>query len=160
MKTKIEHAIPKDADTLTQIAFAAKSFWGYPEEYLKLWQNDLIITADYIQENTVLKAVNEKEETLGFGAIEFSTAFNAHEIGHMWVHPKYMGNGLGHLLINALINHAQEIGITQLYSVSDPNAQGFYEKMGFKLKSQQASLPKGRYLPVLVLETRKIAPLN
>jgi len=160
MKIKIEHAIPKDADKLTQIAFAAKSFWGYPEEYLKLWKDDLTIPADYVQKNTVLIVKNEKDEILGFGAIEFSTAFNAYEIGHMWVFPEYIGNGLGRFLLNALINQAQKAGITQLYSVSDPNAQGVYEKMGFVLMGQRASQPKGRYLPVLVVDTRKIVLSN
>ena len=160
MKIKIEQALPKDVNKLTQIAFAAKSFWGYLEEYLKLWKDDLTITADYVQENTVLKAISEIEEILGFGAIEFSTAFHAYEIGHMWVHPKYMGYGTGRLLLNALINHAQKADITQLYAVSDPNAQGFYKRMGFVLMGQQASQPKGRYLPVLVLDTMKIIASN
>ena len=151
MGAKIQQAATGDAARLTAIALAAKSHWKYPEEYLTLWKDDLTITPEYILKNTVLKAVNEEGDILGMGAVEFSTTFNAYEIGHMWVHPKYLGYGIGRLLLNALINHAQKAVIKQLYAVSDPNAQGFYEKMGFVLTGQQASQPEGRYLPVLIL---------
>ena len=150
-KVRIARAAPGDAALLTRIAFAAKSYWGYPEAYLDLWKADLSITSEYIRKNTVLKAVNEKGDILGVGAIEYSTAFSAYEIGHMWVYPKYMGYGIGRLLINALIHHAQKAGITQLYAVSDPNARRFYKKMGFVLTGQQESKPEGRTLPVLIL---------
>lgn len=150
-KVRIVRAEENDAERLTAIAFAAKRYWDYPEAYLDLWKDDLTITSEYIWKNTVLKAVNEEGDILGVGAIEYSTAFNAYEIGHMWVHPKYMGYGIGRLLLNALINHARKTGIQQLYAVSDPNARKFYEKMGFVLTGQQESKPEGRTLPVLIL---------
>jgi len=150
-KVKIVQAEENDAEKLTAIAFAAKSHWGYPEAYLDLWQDDLTITPAYIRKNIVLKAMNEEGDILGMGAIAFSTAFNAYEIGHMWVYPKYMAHGIGRSLLNVLINYARKKGIQQLYAVSDPNARKFYEKMGFVLAGQQESKPEGRYLPVLTL---------
>ena len=131
MNISIAQADAKDAERLSQIAFAAKSYWNYPEEYLKLWKEELTITSAYIRKNTVLKAVNEQGKILGFGSIAFSAALDAYEIGHLWVNPKYIGTGVGHRVLNSLIQYAQKIGIKRLYSVSDPNAQGFYEKMGF-----------------------------
>ncbi len=150
MKINIVQATESDAEGLTQIAIAAKSYWNYPEEYLNLWADDLTITPAYIQENTVLKAVNERGDIMGVGAIAFSKTFNAYEIGHLWVSPSHIGCGVGHQLIKALINFAQKKGINQLYCIADPNAQGFYEKERFVCIGKQESEPKGRFLPVLV----------
>ena len=152
MSISISQADEKEAARLTQIAFAAKSYWKYPKEYLKLWKSELTITPSYIQRNTVLKAVNEKKHILGVGAIEYSTVLDAYEIGHFWIAPTYIGQGIGSRLLIALIRFAKKAGIKQLYSVADPNALGFYKKMGFTLIGKQESKPVGRYLPVLVLE--------
>lgn len=36
---------------LTKIAFSAKGFWNYPNEFIEKWKDELNITSEYINEN-------------------------------------------------------------------------------------------------------------
>nr|WP_244136134.1 MULTISPECIES: hypothetical protein [unclassified Burkholderia] len=38
-----------DADELTRLARLSKAHWGYPKEWLDLWQNDLTISPETIE---------------------------------------------------------------------------------------------------------------
>jgi hypothetical protein len=42
-----------DSEVLTQISFASKRKWNYPEEYFEIWKDELAITSFYIQNNNV-----------------------------------------------------------------------------------------------------------
>ena len=51
MTVEIRPAQRTDADTLTAIAHAAKRSWRYPEEWIRLWSNELTVTPDFIERN-------------------------------------------------------------------------------------------------------------
>ena len=51
MTVEIRLAQRTDADTLTAIAHAAKRSWRYPEEWIRLWSNELTVTPDFIERN-------------------------------------------------------------------------------------------------------------
>ncbi len=44
---QIVRAAYTDSNILTDIAFSAKRTWNYPEEYYKIWKNELTITELY-----------------------------------------------------------------------------------------------------------------
>lgn len=48
----------EDAKILTKIAIKGKSYWNYPEEWTKLWIEDLTITPTYIINNQVIKLIH------------------------------------------------------------------------------------------------------
>ncbi|MBV5282384.1 MAG: hypothetical protein JZU53_08115 [Paludibacter sp.] len=56
-KIQISKAQNSDDDVLTEISFAAKKHWNYPDHYYDLWKDELTITKDYIQQNIVFKAL-------------------------------------------------------------------------------------------------------
>lgn len=41
---------PSDADQLTKLAFLSKAHWGYPTEWLELWEADLTVTPEMIED--------------------------------------------------------------------------------------------------------------
>jgi hypothetical protein len=45
---QIERANAQDAEKLTEIAFAAKRHWGYPEEWMESWRDALTIKPEFI----------------------------------------------------------------------------------------------------------------
>ena len=53
---EIIRAMPDDAETLTQIAFAAKRHWNYPEPWIEQWRTELTITGQYIETHEVYAA--------------------------------------------------------------------------------------------------------
>src|SRR5687768_14276222 len=65
---RITRACVADAGALTEIAFAAKRHWGYPEDWIRRWQEALTITPEYITANpTFVAAVDGK--FVGFCAV-------------------------------------------------------------------------------------------
>jgi len=124
---KIREALPDDAATLTTIAHDAKRHWGYPEHWIEHWQNDLTISPDYVSANQVYVAECEGE-LLGFYALIVRE--DKAELDHLWVAPAHIGTGVGkELFIHAMQRAATE-QISSVEISSDPNAEGFYRKMG------------------------------
>jgi GNAT superfamily N-acetyltransferase len=51
-------------------------------------------------------------------------------IEDMWVDPAAMGRGVGTRLFRLAAERARELGASRLEWEAEPNAVGFYEKMG------------------------------
>ena len=65
MDIRVVRARPEQAERLTQVAHAAKSYWGYPSQWIELWHNQLTITKQFILQNEVYAAVDDDEAILG-----------------------------------------------------------------------------------------------
>ena len=50
MLIQIQRTIPSQAETLTEIAFAAKRYWSYPEHWIQFWSPILTISAEFIEQ--------------------------------------------------------------------------------------------------------------
>ena len=72
MEINVERARPEQAVRLTQIAIAAKSYWGYPAAWIDLWHNQLNITAQYIAQQEVYLAVDGDAVIVGLSLIHIS----------------------------------------------------------------------------------------
>ena len=70
MEISIERARSEQAVRLTQIASAAKSYWGYPAAWIDLWHNQLNITAQYISQQEVYVVLDNEAVIVGFYALE------------------------------------------------------------------------------------------
>ncbi len=148
-----EIATEKDRNQLTEIAFSAKRHWDYPEEWIELWTDDLTISARYIRNNFVFKAIEDSRNSIvGFCAIEFHRTEKKLEIAHAWVLPSFIGLTIGSQLIEYALNNLKSLPFNRITVVADPNATGFYEKLGFQFIREIESTPKGRFLPVLEKE--------
>ena len=84
---------------------------------------------------------------VGFYAL--SDRSTAPELEHMWVRPKHIGSGVGRSLFAHLLEQLHAMGATRLRIASDPNAEGFYRRMGARRVGRVPSTPAGRYLPLL-----------
>jgi len=129
MDIKIRRATPDEAATLTAIAHTAKRYWGYPEEWIEQWRTDLTITSDFIANNEVFAAVMS-DEIVGCCALVVNDSLA--EIEHMWIKPEHMGSGVGRALFTQVRDRAIERQLSALELSADPNAEGFYERMGAK----------------------------
>ena len=67
-KIEIRKAKPSEAETLTNIAYAAKRYWGYPEAYFDLWADSLTYTPVRVMETISYAAVLDRS-IVGFYAL-------------------------------------------------------------------------------------------
>ena len=123
----IRAALPSEAAVLTQIAHDAKRYWGYPEHWIQHWEPELTISSDFITNNQV-NAAEHNGEIVGFYALVLKG--ERAELEHMWVAPAYIGEGVGkELFVHAMQTAAGE-NVSTVEISSDPNAEGFYKRMG------------------------------
>lgn len=148
---RIVRARPDQAEALTKIAFAAKRHWGYPERWIQIWSPLLTISPGFIEEHETCIAYLD-QEPVGFCAI--STEDVKASVEHLWVLPEHMGRGVGAELFNHMLLRCKELGIQILEIESDPNAQGFYERMGARKTGEVVGEVDGqpRRLPLLEIK--------
>ncbi|NNE43441.1 MAG: GNAT family N-acetyltransferase [Gemmatimonadetes bacterium] len=146
MKLTIEPARPEDAARLTGIVLRSKRHWGYPDELIEQWRDDLTITPDYIRRAQVLVARNA-EHLAGVSAlVRTGTDW---ELEHLWVDPDHMGTGAGRALFERAVATVRSAGGRGFKIVADPNAEPFYLHMGARRTGDVPAQPAGRRLPVL-----------
>lgn len=139
-----------EAEVLSALSRRSKAHWGYDKRFMALSQEALTIRDAWIAAGKVLVAECD-------GAVAGVAAIDAdgdgHEVAAFFVDPAWMGHGIGNHLFDAMIDLAARSGIARLGILSDPNAAGFYEKMGARPVSMEPSdaIP-GRKLPFLEID--------
>jgi GNAT superfamily N-acetyltransferase len=123
----IRPAAINEASALTSMALEAKRYWGYPEHWIKHWESDLTISSDFIHDNHVYVA-EEDGQIQGFYALIVTG--NKAELDHMWVKPTLIGTGIGKELFLDAMERAAALKVSAVEISSDPNAAGFYRRMG------------------------------
>jgi len=142
----IRPATSDEATALTQIALDAKRYWGYPEHWIKHWESDLTISPEFITGNQVF-VFDTEGEIRGFYALCITE--HAAELEHMWVAPQHIGTGIGKELFLDAMDRAAGLNVSEVELTADPNAAGFYERMGAKRIGESNSTidGKARVLP-------------
>jgi GNAT superfamily N-acetyltransferase len=145
----IERAGPDDAAGLTEIAFAAKRYWSYPERWIDGWREVLTIRPEFIASHETYTAMLDGR-TAGFYALGRKNY--RLELLHMWVLPDAMGLGVGRLLFHHALERMRWLGCRELEIESDPNAEGFYQHMGAQRAGASFKELDGcrRKLPILI----------
>jgi GNAT superfamily N-acetyltransferase len=154
----IRRAIPDEASTLTTIALEAKRYWGYPEHWIKHWESDLTISADFIRDHHVY-VVEVDGEVRGFYALCVSgdaDEVRKAELEHLWVMPASIGTGIGKELFLDAMEKAAALAVRDVGISADPNAAGFYKRMGAMQIGEGDSQIDGktRKLPRLKIEPK------
>ncbi len=144
---EIGRASPGDAEALTRIAFASKRHWGYPERWISRWSETLTITPELVRDNEVYAAF-AGGEPIGFYAL--SGTGHGWELEHLWVSPAWIGSGVGRLLFEHAMDRATSRRAKHVEIEADPNAEGFYLRMGarrvgenvYEIEGQRRALPR------------------
>ena len=148
MTIQIRRAVRSDSERATELARAAKSHWNYPAEWLATWQADLAITAEMIDRHPTFVACVGEEIV---GVCQLQEADERVMLEHVWVDPTIHGKGVG----RALVRHARAEARGVMMVVADPNAVGFYLKLGARRIGDIAGPMPGapdRTLPLLELD--------
>jgi len=159
MDIQIRRATPDEAAVLTEIAHAAKRHWGYPENWIEHWKDDLTITPDFITTHEMYVAV-AGEEIAGCCALVMRDSLA--ELEHMWIKPAHMGNGVGRALFNQVVSRAKSLDARAVELSADPNAEGFYQRMGATRIGEVRSEVEGqpRVLPRMSVDLSSPSPIG
>ncbi|HEX2644430.1 MAG TPA: GNAT family N-acetyltransferase [Thermoanaerobaculia bacterium] len=151
-------ALPADAPRLTELAQAAKGHWGYPQDWLARWEPDLTLTPEYIAQHRMFVA-EEDGVVIGVSGIEDHGARWILE--HVWIDPAHQGRGLGQALVRRCLDAARAVRPGVVEIVAEPNATGFYEKLGARrVGAIPAPMPGApdRELPLYEIVLEPFAP--
>ena len=163
----IRRALESDAAMLTALSFASKRHWGYPDAYFDRWAPELTIDEDYIRANDVLVyednqtivgyyAIVELREDVMVSGVKRAKGF---WLEHMFVAPRHIGRGIGRQLFAHLRQRCRVRGINVLGILSDPNARGFYARMGCRYVGEYPSTIEDRTTPFLRLIAAQEEPI-
>lgn len=158
MDVIIREALPSENEILTNISFASKRYWNYPENYFKVWEDELTISEKYISENVVYVAEAKGAVAAYYSIVEVEADFWAGKtfvqkgfwLEHMFVIPEFIGRGIGKELYAHAKQYCRQNDIAQLMIFADPNAKGFYEKMGVQYQKECPSSIEGRNVSLFV----------
>jgi GNAT superfamily N-acetyltransferase len=144
-------AVTDDAETLTALALRSKAYWGYDDAFLRACVDELTITPTRIAAENMTVAVAQ-DVIAGMISLAPSEADHVLELEDMFVDTPFIGTGLGAVLMAHAEKQARAQSALRIDVDADPNAQGFYERCGYRLvgSSPSASIP-GRMLPRLSL---------
>lgn len=156
----ISNADENESEILTSISFASKRYWKYPEEYFEIWKEELTITYEYINQNQVYVAKTDGKAIGFISIVEVEEDFQAGELtikkgywlDHIFIHPNYIGKNVGSELVLFAKVLCRKKNIGSLNILSDPNAKGFYSKIGAEYIREVPSNIKGRTVSLYKLE--------
>lgn len=177
---RIRRAAADEAETLapllTELCRRSKAHWGYDPRLLARWADDLRVTPQDIARDVVLLAEvptthgpdaggppAASARIAGFARITEGSRTTLAEpapaqLKDLWVDPGDIGAGVGRALFVAAREVARTLSADQLLIVADPNAEGFYLRMGARRIGEEASeVIDGRRLPILLLDLRRPA---
>ncbi|KFC35194.1 GNAT family N-acetyltransferase [Elizabethkingia anophelis] len=143
----IKKSEPKCHSELSEIAKKSKRFWGYSDEWMHLWDEDLTLTQEYIDTNEVWHIENESEDIIGFYSF-YRENEDFIRLDFLFIKPEYIGYGYGKLLINHFFSQAKLLA-DKIVLDADPYAEEFYQKFGFKTVENKPTKIEGRFLPVM-----------
>ncbi|PMB72900.1 hypothetical protein BM221_000317 [Beauveria bassiana] len=167
----IRRAQPSEAALLTDLALAAKAYWGYSPAFLASARSELTITAADISHHEVHVATlplnndhsigSEEEEVVGVYRLtplphDHDQRCDA-ELSYLWIRPLRIRQGLGRLLWQHAVRRAAALGLARFSLDADPHAEAFYVKMGADRCEEDApskTVP-GRTLPRFEVDVQR-----
>lgn len=136
-----------DIKILTKIALQSKAFWGYSNNLIESWKEDLTITSKMISECDVMHFVVD-DKIAGFYVLN-PPKKETIELEMLFVHPSFIGKKIGKQLLHHSFKKAKEYKVKSMTLLADPNAVPFYNSQGFYEIDKKESSIAGRFLPVL-----------
>jgi GNAT superfamily N-acetyltransferase len=137
---------PEEADVLREIAIAAKSHWGYDRTWVRQWVEGGGFSDEALRGREIYVAEID-ERPVGWAASV--SKGDVCWLDDLWIDPSWIGKGIGSRLWQHVAERAVDIGALRLEWEAEPNAIGFYEKMGGRYLRDSDSSEWGRALPVM-----------
>ena len=129
MAVLIRDAREAEQRSLTELQRRASLHWEAYREQLLSHPEVVELPLEQIADGLV-RVAELGGEVVGF-AVLFRLAHGACELDGLFVEPERMGSGVGRALVEDAAQTARERGATRIEVVANPEAVGFYERVGF-----------------------------
>ncbi len=141
----VRGARPGDFERVRELTLESKAYWGYDRDFVRRWAEGLSF------ESACERWVAELDGEIVAWAALVPPADDVAVLDDLWVDPAAIGRGLGSRLFRLAADRARELGAQRLEWGAEPNAVGFYEKVGGR-KLRDHVTEWGRVAPWMGLE--------
>jgi GNAT superfamily N-acetyltransferase len=142
---------PHEGERLREIAIASKSYWGYDLDQVREWA----AAGDFSPEGLRRKESYVAEVAgRAVGWVAVIPRGDVCWLDDLWVDPGWIGAGIGSRLFGQAAERGRQLGASRMEWEAEPNALGFYEKMGGRYLRDSKPSPWGRLLPVMGVDLR------
>ncbi|MEY9932036.1 N-acetylglutamate synthase-like GNAT family acetyltransferase [Catenulispora sp. GP43] len=124
----LRSARPDEAELLTELVMRSKAHWGYSDEFMERCRAELTIRAEEMAPSRMTVAESQGR-VVAVATLEGEPPEG--ELGSLFVDPDVIGKGVGRRLLQHMLDMARGIGARTVVLDADPNAEPFYEAMGF-----------------------------
>jgi len=146
----IRRAEPSEAEQLTELALRSKRAWDYDEDFMQRVMPDMIVHPQYLIAEQGFIA-EEAGKILGYAIVRVGLAKAF--LRDLFVEPDRFRQGIGNELFQRVVRFALERGATSISLTGDPNAIGFYERMGMHQVGAEPSIAgNDRTLPIMEMD--------
>jgi GNAT superfamily N-acetyltransferase len=149
MDVAIRSVAPEEGERLREIAMAAKAHWGYDLDRVREWAAIGDFTAAGLRQKDFYVAAVEGR------AVGWAAAIDRGEVwwlDDLWIEPDWMGYGIGSQLFRYALERGRRAGAARMEWEAEPNALGFYKKMGGRYLRDSEPSVWGRVTPVMGVE--------
>lgn len=148
MLLKIRIAEYNDLDSINELLYVSKSYWGYDKLFLDQYMKIFRFTNEYLNKNTV-KMLYIRSVFSGFYSFIVSKD-GLLELDSFFLHPYCIGKGFGRQLWDICCQDARNLGKSEFIILSEPNAKRFYLKMGcIEIGERQSLIKSNHFQPIL-----------
>jgi GNAT superfamily N-acetyltransferase len=151
----IRRARAGEAEALHALAVRSKAVWGYDAAFMALAAPALALEDNWFAAGRVL-AAEVDGVTAGVAVVLPPDANGVAELELLFVEPAFLRQGIGAKLLEAAAAMARHDGARALQALADPQAQAFYERLGFRRIAEAPSdAIAGRMLPLMQHDLRE-----
>ena len=135
----IRDARPAEAAALASLQRRSSDMWEDSRALLAAHPEVIESPHGAIAEGRVRVAVAASGRRLGFSVV-LAAECGTVELDDLFVEPDAMGRGVGRLLIADVVSRAAAAQATSIDVTANPNAHGSYERLGFRVTGDVATL--------------------
>jgi GNAT superfamily N-acetyltransferase len=136
-----------EASVLSALCLRSKAHWGYDAAFMRACVAELTLRPEDLTPDTLVVA--EIDGALA-GMAQVGPVGADADLMAMFIDPDYIGQNLGRVLFNWCVETARATGAARLMIDADPQAAGFYTRMGaVQIGTTPSGSIPGRVLPLL-----------
>jgi N-acetylglutamate synthase-like GNAT family acetyltransferase len=136
---------------LTELCLRSKALWGYDNEFMQACRGELTLTASTMRSSSSWFQVAEIDGHV-IGVAQVTVKGELAKLDKVFVEPTRLRSGAGKALFEWAANVARRAGTLTMVVEADPNAAGFYRRMGaIDDGTEPSGSIGGRLLPKLQL---------
>ncbi len=145
----IRPAHPNEAAAISVLVMRSKAHWGYDAEFLASCRPGLTVSPAYLVTHPAYVAAQDGS-IVGFYSLDEDMVGQQVALDFLFIAPEAIGRGVGQLVWQHAVEEARRRGYHWMSIVADPNAEGFYRKMGaVTVGSEPSEAQVGRMLPLM-----------